>query len=160
MWFFIIYGGRGTGPKRIGWMLSDTVIKQAEPDVTQNLKRVHFRTTGCGLKWVRIKRSAKVGRELIVKRSDHVYSSLVIVKRSEGVNGPIRSLCPSNLCAFAPSRPSECAVKRRGTLVGERPHPATIAPAGSSRGECGSNEALEALGVKGPVKPGQRARRP
>jgi hypothetical protein len=44
-----------------------------------------------------------------------------------------------------------CAVKRRRTPVGEQTHPATFAPAGSSRGEYGSNEMLEALGAKGPL---------
>ena len=42
-------------------------------------------------------------------------------------------------------------MKRRRTLVGEQEtHPATSAPAGSSRGGPGSNERPEALGVKGP----------
>ena len=45
----------------------------------------------------------------------------------------------------------ECAVERRRTPVGEQTHPATFAPAGSSRGGPCSNERLEALGVKGPV---------
>ncbi len=35
-----------------------------------------------------------------------------------------------------------------------KPHPATFAPAGSSRGEQGSNEVFEALGVKGSCKEG------
>ena len=44
-----------------------------------------------------------------------------------------------------------CAVKRHRTPVGEpETHPATSAPAGSSRGGHGSNEMSEALGVKGP----------
>ena len=34
----------------------------------------------------------------------------------------------------------------------DQTHPATYAPAGSSRGACGSNEVREALGVKGPKK--------
>ena len=46
---------------------------------------------------------------------------------------------------------SECVVKRRRTPVGEaETHPATCAPAGSSRGGHGSNEMPEALGAKGP----------
>ena len=45
-----------------------------------------------------------------------------------------------------------CAVKRHRTPVGEQEtHPATSAPAGSSRGGHGSNEMFEALGVKGPA---------
>jgi hypothetical protein len=41
----------------------------------------------------------------------------------------------------------------------KKTHPATFAPAGSSRGGHGSNEVFEALGEKGP-QAGQRASRP
>jgi hypothetical protein len=43
---------------------------------------------------------------------------------------------------------SQCAVKRRGFLVGQ-PHPARVAPAGSNRSDEGGDESVGAYDVKG-----------
>jgi hypothetical protein len=44
---------------------------------------------------------------------------------------------------------STCAVQRRDFPVGDGPHPATFAPAGSNRSSRGGDEAAEAFGVEG-----------